>query len=403
MRPRALRPLLALAAVAAAAALAPAEIRPPETVALGWLTERADAVVLARAAEERSLDPSGFVRELDLLVDEPIRGSLERGSTAVVAWAGRGEAPPWSVGATHLAFLKALPAEPGAPARWALLSGPFGIRPIPESGPETRLPGIARAVASFLDGEGRIAKPAEYREALVAWMEDPEPGIAWSAAVDFVRLEELRAGLTAEQGARVVASFAKRPVGKSDKGALALAVAATRHPSAGRALAESLDDPRARLVRGDVGEALRRLKDPAATRILVGRAEDESPAKRADVLQVLGTVGDVQAAAAVRAHVSDGAAEVRVEAAHALGLLARVAREADPAARLGGREPLERMAAAAAATDNQIRAAHWSLAQMDDPEAWAALRRIAAEDPRETARLAAERYLKGPRQSLVLR
>jgi HEAT repeat protein len=93
---------------------------------------------------------------------------------------------------------------------------------------------------------------------------------------------------------------------------------------------------------------------------------------------------------------------VRTEAAQAVGLLARVARERDPEARPAGRAELEGIAAAEAAGANEARAALWALAQLDDPEAWAALRRLAAEDPREGVRRDAERFLKSPRQSLIL-
>jgi hypothetical protein len=61
------------------------------------------------------------------------------------------------------------------------------------------------------------------------------------------------------------------------------------------------------------------------------------------------------------------------------------------------------MAAAPAASREEVRASLWCLAQLDEAEAWAALRRVAAEDPREEARRAAERFLRNPRQSLILR
>ena len=199
-----------------------------------------------------------------------------------------------------------------------------------------------------------------------------------------------------------MAAFRRQPVGKETKRALALAVAATGDPLASRVLVDALDDPRGRLVRGAVGEALRRLRDPGAAGLLLARLEEAGPAKRADLLQVLGAVGAVEGAGAARKHLSDADPGVRVEAAHALGLLARAAREADPGARTAGRAELAALASAEGAAESEARAALWALGQLDEEEAWAALRSLAAGDPRDGVRRYAARILRNPRQSLIL-
>src|SRR5258706_10629827 len=240
--------LLAFAAAAAAGALsvarACAETHASSTIPLGWMTENADAVVLGRAADERRLDARGDRRELDLLVDESVRGAVAAGTTVVIVYEGHGEAMPWkAAGGTHLAFLKAVPVPSGAPPRWVPISGAFAVKPIPTVGPESRFPAEVRTLASLLGAEGAVAKPDLLREHLVAGMEDADPGFAWSAAVDFVRHAGLHAGLTAEQGARITGAFRRQPVGKATKEALALAVAGTADPSATRALVDAPDDP----------------------------------------------------------------------------------------------------------------------------------------------------------------
>jgi hypothetical protein len=383
-----MRIAIALAVVAALASSALAETRDERTLALGWMTENADAVVLGRAGEEGLL-----------FVDESFRGSLGAGTTVVVVHETHGEASPWTKGAVLLAFLKKVPVPEGAPPRWAPVSGAFSLKAVLAEGPEARFPAVVRSLCSFLDAEGAVAKPDGLREHLVAGMEDADPGLAWSAATDFLRHGELHEGLAPEQAGRIVAAFRRQPVGKRTKEALALAAAATRDPGATRALVDALEDPRARLVRVAVGEALRRRKDPAAAKLLLARLSAGGPAQRADALRVLGLAGVVEGAPAARERLADASAEVRTEAAQALGLLARAAREADPAARLAGTADL---AKAAAAPGNEGRAALWALAQMDEAEAWAALRKFAADDPREEVRRYAGRYLKHPRQSLIL-
>ena len=56
-----------------------------------------------------------------------------------------------------------------------------------------------------------------------------------------------------------------------------------------------------------------------------------------------------------------------------------------------------------ARTINERKAATWALAQIDDEDAQAALRRLEREHPNADVRRFAERYRERPRLSLILR
>jgi hypothetical protein len=401
-----LRLLASLATVAAALlAAAPgarAESHDPQHLAFGWLTENADAVVVAVASADRTGE--GRLRLVTLTVEESLRGTLAAGAEATLEVQDVGEAVPYALGARHLAFLRALPVAEGQPARFGLLSGEFGIRAVPAAGPEARFPDVCRRIAATLDARGAVRESARYRMLLVETLEDADAGIAWSGATDLVRHEEMHAELTGDEKRRIVRAFVRQPIGRDTKKALALAAAATRDPEAAPALVASLLHPRSRETRIEVGEALRRLADPAAAELLAKALPAAETAVRETLLNVLGALGasGVGAAAAARDALSDPVPSVRVEAAQALGLLARAQHRADPDAALVGRAELAR-AVATASTENELLANVWALAQYDEPEAYEALRRLAASDERAVVRKAAERYLANPRLSLVLR
>jgi HEAT repeat protein len=315
---------------------------------------------------------------------------------------GHGFAKPWALRSRYLCFLDAEPAVEGRPQRFRLISGAFSLRPIGSTGPETRFPGIVRDISATLGAAGRVKDAPALRTLLVGWMDDADPGVAWSAATDFVRLEVLHAGLTDTERERIVAAYRRCPIGKTTKQALAFAVAATRHPSAAPALVETLLDPNARLVRGDVAEALRRLRDPATETLIDRRLVTADAPARKSLLVALGAIGTEASVPAARRSLVDDDAVVRTEAAHALGLIARNVRETDAAARVDVRVDLAH-ALTAAKTDDERRATLWALAQLDDQEAWKILRLAAADETAsEVVRTTAARYLKSPRVSLLL-
>lgn len=373
-----------------------------ETAALGWQTEHAPVVVLATADVPATDGGHDAAREITLRVSESIRGTLAVGAAAVVEIPAASHVTLPAAGATCLAFLAPAPAEEGVAPRFRLVSGGFGLRVVDGDGPESRFPGIVRRIAATLDGAGRVADARALRTDLVAWTQDADPGIAWSAATDLVRHEELHDGLTDADRAAIVAAYRRTPIGKMTKHALALAAAITRHETAAAALVDTLAEDGAASVRGTVAAALRRLRDPDAEALIAKRIPDASPAVRKNLLVALGAIGTGACVPSVRLTLVDETETVRAEAAHAAGLVARNVREADPEARVALRADLEH-AFTNAKSDAERRAILWALAQQDEADAWAALRRVAAdEEQSEAVRAAAAEYLRAPRVSLLL-
>jgi HEAT repeat protein len=132
------------------------------------------------------------------------------------------------------------------------------------------------------------------------------------------------------------------------------------------------------------------------------RSRSSPTASKADLLLVLGSVGAAESVDVARACVSSKSVEVRLEAAHALGRIARTVREAKPDAKVSGATDLEGMLASAKDRKSQ-QAALWALAQLQDPEAVALLTKLAKDDEREFVRTWAGRYRARPRLSLILR
>ncbi len=396
-----MRKLLAPILLAAAALAARAETISSDAVALGWQTQHAAQVFVGTAESETEPGASGE-REVTLRVLDPIRGTLAAGATATAVVSVHGLEKPWTLRSRYLCFLDAEPAAAGRPQRFRLVSGAFSLRLLGATGPETRFPGIVRDIAATLDAAGRVKDAPALRTLLVGWMEDADPGVAWSAATDFVRLEELHAGLSNAERERIVAAYRRCPIGKTTKQALAFAVAATRHPTAAAALVDTLLEPEARFVRGDVAEALRRLRDPATETLIERRLTTGGADARKSLLVAAGAVGTEASVPAARRSLNDDDAAVRAEAAHALGRIARNVREKDAAARVAVRDDLAH-ALTAAGTDDERRATLWALAQLDDQDAWKILRLAAADESApQIVRTTAARYLKSPRVSLIL-
>jgi HEAT repeat protein len=386
--------ILRLALLVGLATAVGAESYAPHTITLGYLTEHAEAAVTVTAGTESALGEDRW--RVAFTIGDVLRGDVE-GATLEIERRASEEAYP--VGTKYLAFLRRVERDDWT--GWRPLTRTFGMRPLPEAGPETRFPGIVRDLASTL-GEGRdVRDRVRLRALLVQGMADLDAGIAWSSAMDFVRHTELHEGLSAEQRATILGAYRRQPIGKMTKRALAYAVAETRDPKAGDLLLESLQDPRARLIRGAVAEALRRLADPSVPGKVVEQLKGADAERRVHLFTVLGRLGAKVGVEAAVAHLDDPAPRVRLVAAHALGLTARAVRADDPRVRVGGLEKLKAWLAAAK-TENEIRACLWALAQLDAPEAYDVLR-TARDDERDVVRRYAASYLRFPRQSLLLR
>ncbi|MHC4732059.1 MAG: HEAT repeat domain-containing protein [Planctomycetota bacterium] len=380
---------LRLVALLALAAAVGAESYDPHTITLGYLTEHADAAVTVTAGTETAIGDDRW--RVVFTIGEVLRGRAE-GATLEIERRASEEAYP--VGTKYLAFLSRV--ERNEWTGWRPVTRTFGMRALPEAGPETRFPGIVRDLASTL-GEGReVRDPVRLRALLVQGMADPDAGIAWSSALDLVRHTELHEGLSAEQRATILDAYRRQPIGKMTKRALAYAVAATRDSRAGDLLLESLQDPRARLICGAVAEALRRLAEPSVPGKVVEQLKGANAERRVHLFTVLGRLGAKESAEAAVAHLDDPAPPVRLAAAHALGLTARALRADDPTVKVGGIEKLKSWLGAAK-TENEIRACLWALAQLDAAEAYDVLR-TARDDEREVVRRYVAAYLRFPRQ-----
>ena len=390
--------LAALALVSAAHA----ETLDAETLTLGYQTEHADAVVLADHRGEQAEGATGK-REVTFAVHESIRGSLAAGANVVVVHPDMGHGRPWRAGARHLLFLRRIEFPEGLPARFSFLTGTYGIRPVPESGPASRFPGMVREIAATLGEGAEIEKPEELERLLLGWIQDADPGVVWSAATDFVRHAKLFGEIAEKDSKGIVDAYVRHPIGKASKDALALAVAAARHPKAGEVLVESLLLPESRRIRGAVGDALWRLADPEVPALVASKIAEADAGHRATLVQVLGLVGGGEQASTVQTLLEDEKdVSVRIEAAHALGRIARNVRESDPTERVRGRVELYSRILLAK-HPNELRACLWALAQLDAPEAFALLRYLIENDERPLVRRLAKRYLERPRTSLVLR
>lgn len=406
MHSRVITPLAALALALAAslvAAISPvaASTHDATTVTLGWQTEAADEIVVGFVVPGSEGAARPEMGDVEFRVDRPIKGELTAGASVRIRLDGHGRDTPWRAGLAHLVFLRRGDAKSGVPQIHVPVSGDFSVRALPAGSAEERFPALVATLRETLDAKDAAA----LRSLLVTWMEDADPGVAWSAATDFVRHRELAAALPESESARIVAAFRRQPLGKATKGALALAVAATRSADAAPALVEALLVPGASSIRAVVGEALRRLDDPAGPSLVATRLADATAAQRPVLLGALAVAGGAPEAPAVRPLLADADATVRAEAAAALGSLARNARARDADARLGvARALTERLQRAAELPEDEIRALLWALAQLDEPGAFDAVRAAAADETlpapvRDWAASLAAR----PRQSLVPR
>jgi HEAT repeat protein len=367
-----------------------AESHDASTITLGYLTEHSDAVAVLTAGAESAPGQVIFT------VGSVLRGRID-GATVEIARSA--DEPQYPVGQRYLAFLTRVVTDDGA--YWRPATRTFGMRELPEKGPETRFPEIVGRIAGTLGEGNEVREPDRLRSILVSLMDDADPGIAWSGALDFVRHHELHEGLSEAERATILAAYRRQPIGKATKGALAYAVAATRDPAAGTVLLDSMAAKGASRIRTAVGEALRRLADPAVPAELSKRIDKAEGEGRADLLIVLGGMETPEGVESAARHLDDETRVVRLAAAHTLGLSARALHAGKPAAEVPGLDKL-RLWLENVRSENEIRACLWAIAQLDRPEAYDVLRN-ALTDPREDVRRFASQYLKQPRQSLLLR
>jgi len=393
--------LAALAAAGVPPAGARAETVPLDSLTVGSLVERSDAVVIvtAQAADDdRSPSPpaggeGGDAVERTFAVTETLRGTVGDDSVSVTLPVRTGGAEAVRQGERYLAFL----VRRGT-GDWTTLPLPWGLRSLadPDVSP---LADYARTFASCLGPDGRVARPAELAEALVVGLASDASGIPFCAGRDLLRHgEELGPGLTSAQRIRVTDALRRPRKIDQDFVAIALAAGEFGGPGTDGALVDRLLQDDVRPQRLNVVDALRRCADTSTVARLVDEMEGAHDARRADLANALGRLGLREAVPSLVRLLGDPATAVRVEAAHSVGLLARDLRAVRPgddpeAARPRLVEALDGVLALtrSATTDNERRASLWALAQLDFPAAWDALRRIAGlAEPRDPAGSPAE-------------
>ncbi len=396
--------VLAMACLAfAAAAPAHAERHPEHAIALGWQTEHADVVLIADTGPvERDRDARTYSVDLD--VREVLRGAVDTTEKLSVAVRDLGRGAPFGHQRRYLVFLGRVETADG-PA-WRPLTGSYGFREIIAGQPSAAFPALVREIAATLgpkseNGQPVIEKPDELRALLVRTLGHADDGIAYSGALDLVRHEDLRGGLTDAERTAVLGAFESRPVNSRARRALAVAVGVTKPARAATVLVDALLEPGAENDRVSFGEALRLLDDDASTALIDARLEAADPRQRRNLLNALGAFGGASAVRAATPYLADPDVGVRVEAAHSLGRCAQTARRVQHDVELVSRDELTQLVDQGQ-DPNEWRAALWALAQLDRPEAYDEIRRRAADDKREDLRRWAKQLLERPRRPLFL-
>ncbi len=405
--------LVLAAAFLAGAPSAPAraETQEIDAITIGSMTESATIVAVVGAAEALPSSVEG-VRSFRFRVEETIRGG-ERDSVIRVDLPESAALAASAPGGRFLAFLRAAAGEAFVP-----VSAPYGFRPLAESGVKP-LADYARAFAACLSATGEVAEKPAFAELLVGGIESSASGVPFCAGRDLLRHAEIWPVLTPQQRERVAAAVATPRKADDDLAAIVLAAGRVGGPGADATLVARLLDPASRNLRRHVVEALSNRASPDLAATLSARIEafpgESGAPRRADIANALGRLGLRGAETPLVRLLGDASPEVRLEAAHSLGLLARDVRapaDATPGAAEAPRQKLDTalapiVAAFDAVTDRasaeaERRALLWAVAQIDVAEAWAFLRRTAKEHPVPRVRDIAQQYLDRPRVGLLL-
>lgn len=420
MTRRAFTSLVLAAAFLAATpfATARAETQEIDAITIGAMTESATIVAVVGAAEAIPSSVEG-VRSFRFRVEESIRGS-ERDAVIRVDLPESAAVAASAPGGRFLVFLRASAGGSasgggaGGIAVLAPVSVPYGFRPLAESGVKP-LADYARAFAACLSASGEVAEKAAFVELLVGGLESSASGVPFCAGRDLVRHAEVWPLLTPQQRDRVAAAVATQRKADDDLAAIVLAAGRVGGPAADATLVARLLDPSSRNLRRHVVEALSNRASPDLAATLAARIDafpgDSGAPRRADLANALGRLGLRATETPLLRLLADTAPEVRLEAAHSLGLFARDVRapvEAAPGAAEAPRPKLDTsLAPIVAAFDRataeaERRALLWAVAQIDVADAWAFLRRTAKEHPEPRVRDLAQQYLDRPRVGLLL-
>jgi len=386
--------------VAVLATAAQAESVDVDSVSVGAMLERSDVVVVADASAAAAAADDG--RTWTFRVTESLRPGAAPVEVRVVL-RGSDAAATVRPGASHLLFLTA--ATGGAYRPTAV---PWGVRDA-TAGDVKPLVDYARRYAAALGPDAAVAKPADLAALLVESLASPASGVPACAGRDLVRHQELVEKLTPAQRQAVDAALARPRKGDLDLAGIIDAAGVAGTAASDEVLVARLVDPATRHLRLNVASALRRHARPELVDVLALRLVGATDDQRADLVNALGRL-DLRAASPhlVKA-LRDASPAVRVEAAHSLGLLARVVRAPKPGVDVEApRDKLDDAlkpltdAVAAAKTEREKKSTLWALAQIDTADAWTALKALRDEAADGRVRELAGYFVLHPRVELIL-
>jgi hypothetical protein len=389
-----------LVVAVASATSSRAESTDIDSVTIGAMVERSDVVVVADSAAAATV--ASDATTWTFRVTETMRAADPPGEIRVVL---RGSDASAAVrpNAPHLLFLTA--AAGGA---YRPIAVPWGVRDAAD-GAVKPLVDYARRYAAALGPDAAVAKPVDLAALLVESLASPAGGVPATAGRDLVRHQELVEKLTPAQRQAVDAALARPRKGDLDLAGIIDAAGVAGTSASDELLVARLVDPATRHLRLNVTAALRRHARPELVDLLARRLVDATDDQRADLVNALGRLDLRAASPHLVAALRDASSAVRVEAAHSLGLLARVVRERKPDVDVEApRDKLDEAlgpltdAVAVAKTDREKKSMLWALAQIDTSDAWTALKRLRDESTDGRVREIAGEYVLRPRVELIL-
>jgi hypothetical protein len=392
---RAFASCLAVAAIAAVLAPLPAraESRSEEDCTPLALLRRAGVAVLARGAAPAPDAEPGTVGVL--VVEEVLRGGAKAGDRLEVAASTDREDARVPPGGRWVAVL-----DPRPDGRWTLVAGGMGLFDCPEGPAGASSLEILRALVEHgvaglpAEGPGRAA----LRAALVRATGEGDARLRSGAALDLLREPGLLGSCTAGEREALARAFVAAGPTDVARGHLVRALAILKVPGTAERIAGALAGPGGGILKRQAGLALKDLEDPDAVRLVAARLAGANPAVRVAVAGALGWSTRKEARPALEALLADAAVPVRLEAIVGLGRL----RAPEAAAALLRRFRNEDGTTPGPERDARLRrAVAWALAQCDEGEAWAALRRARDSDPELGYRSFLGDLLANPRREFV--
>jgi hypothetical protein len=385
--------------VVASATSSRAESTDIDAVTIGAMIERSDVVVVADAAAAATV--AGDAPTWTFRVTESLRPGAAPVEVRVVL-RGSDASAVVRPGASHLLFLTA--AAGGA---YRPVAVPWGVRDATD-GAVKPLVDYARRYGAALGPGAAITKPVDLAALLVESLASPASGVPACAGLDLLRHQELVEKLTPAQRQAVDAALARPRKGDLDLAGIIDAAGVAGTSASDEFLVARLVDPSTRHLRLNVTAALRRHARPELVDLLARRLVDATDDQRADLVNALGRVDLRAASPHLVLALRDASPAVRVEAAHSLGLLARVVREPKPGVDVEApRDKLDEAlkpltdAVAVAKTEREKKSLLWALAQIDTADAWTALKSLRDESTDGRVRELAAQYALHPRVELI--